>query len=155
MAKRKLADASINQFLERRGCTRVLSPSPGQCSKSANWIQEGVTEGGIKEQWPESNPRLIKKCPSGLNISCPKGWSQGLFGIEIRCAGVCVVGMAVNGKEKDSRVGGQGGRNENEHELTRIQPTSHLHYWIISEGDVLFGGCSWCFWADPVRIPWG
>lgn len=26
----------------------------------------------------------------------------------------------MNGKEKDSGVGGEGGRNENEHELTRL-----------------------------------
>ena len=32
MAKRKLADASINQFLERRGGAHVLSLGPGQCS---------------------------------------------------------------------------------------------------------------------------
>lgn len=59
----------------------VLSPSPGQCSKPTNRSQEGVTEAGVKARWPESNPRFIKKCPSGLNISWPEGWSQGLFGI--------------------------------------------------------------------------
>lgn len=34
---------------------------------------------GVKELWPESNSRLIKKCPSGLNISCLESCSQDLF----------------------------------------------------------------------------
>lgn len=42
--QRKLADASINQFMERRGGAHVLSPVSGQCSKSANWIQEGYEQ---------------------------------------------------------------------------------------------------------------
>lgn len=38
-----------------------------------------MEEAGVKELWPESNPRLIKKCPSGLNILCSESHSQDLF----------------------------------------------------------------------------
>lgn len=62
-----VADASAN--CSRRVDNLVLSLSPGQGAKLANWIQERVIEAGVEAQWPVSNPRLIKKCPSGLNIS--------------------------------------------------------------------------------------
>lgn len=73
MAKRKLADASINQFMERRGGAHVLSPCPGAVLKSVTGYRKGVTEAGIKEQWPGSNPRLIKELPKWIEYFMPKG----------------------------------------------------------------------------------
>lgn len=52
----------------------------GSVQRWFNWMQGRVVEeAGVKELWPESNSRLIKKRPSGLNILCSERHSQDLF----------------------------------------------------------------------------
>lgn len=44
---------------------------------------------------------------------------------------------------REGQWGEGGGEEWNEHRDCEIQPTSTLGHWMISEGDVLFGGRSW------------
>lgn len=49
----------------------------------------------------------------------------------------------MNGKEKDSGVGGEGERNGMNIRVSQNSTNPPTVYWMISEGDVLFGGRSW------------
>jgi hypothetical protein len=53
--------------------SRYLSLLEDSAQKRFNWMQGRLVGAGVKELWPESNSRLIKRCPSGLNISCSEG----------------------------------------------------------------------------------